>query len=344
MKQQKVSVWRICWELLVPILVYTGVAIIVSLIGGAVIGANAYLDLQGVDLLDEYAVTEKILEITLPFAVLLQTIAAIIAVPLLYLMYKKDWKRRIYRVDHRSVAYYKKIYAFIAGAAACLAANLILSFPWIYRFLGQGYDAVSESLFSGSVIVQWIGIGIIIPICEEFVFRGLIYMRLRDRVSVKPAIVISAVIFGVYHGNLLQGIYAFLLGILMAYMMEKYKSITAPCLFHVAANLLSMGLNMLSLNNSWIISGLIIVSLCVLTVAVYLIFKNVDPKVEIIKPGAEDFPDEVNSHSGSGPEGGNSRYSVDDYYPKARNVDDYYPKAHDVDDYYPGPHSDEEER
>ena len=75
----------------------------------------------------------------------------------------------------------------------------------------------------------------------------------------------------------------------MAYMMEKYKSIIAPCLFHVAANLLSMGLNSLSLNNSWIILALIIVSLCVLAVAVYHIYKNVDPKVEIIKLGGRGF-------------------------------------------------------
>lgn len=40
--------------------------------------------------------------------------------------------------------------------------------------------------------------------------------------------------------NVVQGIYAFLLGILLAWICEKYQTIWAPILFHAAANLLSV--------------------------------------------------------------------------------------------------------
>ena len=326
MKDQKVSFWHICWDILMPILLYLGVTIVVSLIGGIVIGIFATQDILSMNLVDEYdmydAVYDMLLKYTLQFAVLLQAISAIITIPILNMFYKKDWRRRTYRVDHKSVAQYKKIYIVLAGAAACISFNLILSIPWIYKLLGQGYDSVAESLYGGSIIIQLIGIGIIIPICEEYVFRGMIYMRLRDHMPTKWAIVVSAAVFGVYHGNLLQGIYAFLLGALMAYVMEKYKSVVAPSLFHITANLVSLGLNEVYLYSDLVIVLLIAICLVVLGVSLYLINKNVNPKLESIESehNVYSYDDYSNTHS------------VDDYYPNTHSVDDYYPKIHDVDD------------
>ena len=50
------------------------------------------------------------------------------------------------------------------------------------------------------------------------------------------AIVISALLFGLYHGNLSQGIYGFFMGIVLAGAMEQYKTVTAPLLIHVGVN------------------------------------------------------------------------------------------------------------
>ena len=42
------------------------------------------------------------------------------------------------------------------------------------------------------------------------------------------------------HGNLLQGIYAFILGMLLAFTYERFHSILAPILIHAGANILSV--------------------------------------------------------------------------------------------------------
>jgi len=53
------------------------------------------------------------------------------------------------------------------------------------------------------------------------------------------AVIISALMFGLYHGNLVQGIYAFIMGCLLALVYEWTGSFAAPVLFHMIANHLS---------------------------------------------------------------------------------------------------------
>ena len=50
------------------------------------------------------------------------------------------------------------------------------------------------------------------------------------------AVIASGVLFGAYHGNLIQGVYGGCMGILMAYLYERTHAFYIPCLFHAAAN------------------------------------------------------------------------------------------------------------
>ncbi len=78
--------------------------------------------------------------------------------------------------------------------------------------------------------------GILSPLAEEAVFRGLIYNRMKRCFSYLIAVVVSSLLFGCYHGNLVQAVYGTILGILIAYSYEKYESFAAPVLFHAVAN------------------------------------------------------------------------------------------------------------
>ena len=59
------------------------------------------------------------------------------------------------------------------------------------------------------------------PIAEELVFRGMIFGKLRRAFSFWPAAIISGIMFGVFHMNIMQGVYASVLGVLLAYVYEK---------------------------------------------------------------------------------------------------------------------------
>ena len=82
--------------------------------------------------------------------------------------------------------------------------------------------------------------GVIAPLAEEIVFRWLIYLRLRDYMRIGFAMVISGMIFGIYHGNLVQAVYESLLGIVFAYILDISGCLWSSVLLHMGANIWSL--------------------------------------------------------------------------------------------------------
>ena len=76
------------------------------------------------------------------------------------------------------------------------------------------------------------------PIVEEVIFRGLILQYLgKAGASFIVANLIQAVLFGIFHMNLVQGIYTALLGFLLGYLAYRYDSIFVPMILHAIYNL-----------------------------------------------------------------------------------------------------------
>ena len=88
-----------------------------------------------------------------------------------------------------------------------------------------------------NVVATLISTGLIGPIIEELMFRGIIYNELKTKVSVMKAILLTTFFFAIIHFNILQIIYAFAVGFLFIFFYEKYKDIKAPIIFHMALNI-----------------------------------------------------------------------------------------------------------
>ncbi|MHA1674508.1 MAG: lysostaphin resistance A-like protein [Promethearchaeota archaeon] len=87
--------------------------------------------------------------------------------------------------------------------------------------------------------IFWVGFLLsagVIPIVEELFFRGLMYRGLRQHLSPKISILISAFLFGIVHLDIVQGILAGIMGIFLAWMYEKSGSIYIPILMHILNN------------------------------------------------------------------------------------------------------------
>ncbi len=76
---------------------------------------------------------------------------------------------------------------------------------------------------------------LVAPICEEFIFRGLIYGGLRRAMATLPAMLASAAAFAIVHPPLSM-LPAFALGLCTAYACERGKTLLAPMLVHAAYN------------------------------------------------------------------------------------------------------------
>ncbi len=123
-----------------------------------------------------------------------------------------------------------------AGILIQLGMDMILTvtlplFPNIY----DSYMGVVDSLINNSIYMI-LCVCILAPIGEELIFRGLVFRTLKRAVPWQAALVIQAVLFGIYHLNLVQGIYTAVLGLCMGYLAYKYGSIIPGILLHIAIN------------------------------------------------------------------------------------------------------------
>lgn len=86
------------------------------------------------------------------------------------------------------------------------------------------------------------------PFCEEITFRGLMFNGYKKRGSLFGAVLLSALTFGLMHMNFNQIPYAFVIGILLALLVEATGSIWASLLYHFIFNAQSVCLLYLSSN------------------------------------------------------------------------------------------------
>lgn len=116
-----------------------------------------------------------------------------------------------------------------------LGANILLSLTGLTG-RSAAYGRIAASQYG---VAFWAGLvvyGLLSPLAEEIVFRGVIFNRMKRGFPTGLSVVVCALLFGVYHGNLVQGVYGFILGLAITAMYECYHSFAAPVLFHAAAN------------------------------------------------------------------------------------------------------------
>ena len=102
----------------------------------------------------------------------------------------------------------------VLGIFVQFAISFLLNLVYIVRpDVMQNYTKVMESLGSGNPsLFSVVYVVITAPIVEEMLMRGLCLVILRKEFPFWVANIIQAFYFGVIHLNLVQGIYAFLLG------------------------------------------------------------------------------------------------------------------------------------
>lgn len=119
-----------------------------------------------------------------------------------------------------------------------------------------------------NTIVISIQVIIIGPVIEELIFRKILLGKLLEKFSNRPikAIVYSALIFGIVHLNIIQGVAAFGGGIILGLIYYYTKSIKATIFAHILNNFLIIIPNPIGI---WM-------NLIYLTVGFYLIKKGND--------------------------------------------------------------------
>ena len=140
----------------------------------------------------------------------------------------------------------------LLSVSSALGLNLLLDLTGLITLSGSFQETASAQ----AAVPVGIGIvlyGIAAPFSEEVLFRGIFYRKARGAFggemakeaaeqtravrARRAAAVVSSLMFGIYHGNLVQGIYAFLIGLLLCLVYERTGRLTAAVFFHGAGNL-----------------------------------------------------------------------------------------------------------
>ena len=87
---------------------------------------------------------------------------------------------------------------------------------------------------------------IVAPVTEEFIFRGVLLHRWTAKWGVTPALLISALLFGLLHANIV-GLFVF--GLMMAVLYLKTRTLIVPIICHALNNLVAVGLELASQNS-----------------------------------------------------------------------------------------------
>ncbi len=137
-----------------------------------------------------------------------------------------------------------KTYAFLAVAivGAVIGLNLFMSLSGLIS-LSESYQSVAEEQYSANLLMGVLCYGLVTPFAEEVLFRGVIYNCMRRSMPVKMSIFLSGMIFGMYHMNAIQGIYALIIGCMIGYAYEYYGDLRVPIAIHMLANILVYCLN-----------------------------------------------------------------------------------------------------
>ncbi len=120
---------------------------------------------------------------------------------------------------------------FLSSYLISLLASLLPSWLRAYEELLQSIgldERLTFGLFLYSVLLA--------PVSEELIFRGVTLRQARKALPFWLANLFQALMFGIFHGNMLQGSYAFCLGILLGYVCERSGSIYSSILLHMLFN------------------------------------------------------------------------------------------------------------
>lgn len=150
----------------------------------------------------------------------------------------------------------------ILGLCLQMAVSLILFGAQIFfPEAMENYGQVMESLgVNQPSIWSALYVGIFAPVTEELIFRGLTLKILRQNFSFPVANVIQALYFALVHGNLVQGLYAFGIGLVLGKIVEKHKNLKGAVACHFAVNVSGLLLGGIGLGPGIMAAGVVALS------------------------------------------------------------------------------------
>ena len=169
---------------------------------------------------------------------LCKIIGSLVAIPVVFTDYKQDLMltgRYGTKISLVKVQWVELGFVIVSTVFLSVGLNNIISMSPLVT-MSQEYQNANNSFYGSTIGLELLGAALITPFLEELLHRGVVYGRLRRMMGLVPSVLISALIFAGLHFNIVQFIYAFLLGCVFALFVEKSGYLYPAVIAHVVAN------------------------------------------------------------------------------------------------------------
>ena len=161
----------------------------------------------------------------------------ILLIAIMYMIVQKIDPIR--EIPYKRIGIVDVILSLVAGYCLIPAVLLISNLSMLFstNYLEEGTTTLLTYPFAMQVIL----LAVIPPLVEELIFRGIFFGSYR-KAGMTGAALMSGLLFGCFHLNINQALYAFVMGIVFAYMVEATGSLWSSVIAHFAVNTYSIGI------------------------------------------------------------------------------------------------------
>lgn len=162
----------------------------------------------------------------------------LITLTLIFLVYRLS-KQKPFEIISKRLGIINLLFSVIIGIGLVLITNGALNLIGAFINLPVIDYGLEGSLMKGMLFT--LVVGVLTPIAEEIMYRGLIMGKLlEDFQPVGFAVVTQALAFSLSHFNLIQSVFVFPLGLLTGLAVAKTKSIWSGFVIHISFNLANL--------------------------------------------------------------------------------------------------------
>ncbi len=133
--------------------------------------------------------------------------------------------------------------AFILGISICLlnsSLTSVLAKIDFFKYYILKYQSLNFWLSETNTVFLVLALAVTAPLIEEIIFRGMIFYELRQIIPVIPTVIIQGLLFGMYHFNIIQFIYASFLGIMFGLVYSWTQNLWIPVILHFSNNIMAV--------------------------------------------------------------------------------------------------------
>lgn len=170
-----------------------------------------------------------------------------VAFPAMLLIIRKLPNAEAYPLEKRAISLGKMIMLIFACFGVVMAINLVFNFisNAVSSLLGiEASNPFATAISLSDTWVMFVVVVIIAPVMEELIFRRILYKKL-IMFGDKTYIIVSALLFALFHSNIYQLFYAFVLGLVFAYLTSYSGTTVYSTILHFFVNLLGSGVGLI---------------------------------------------------------------------------------------------------